>query len=464
MNFDFDDLIILDIANNHNGSLEHAKKIVDEMPNTFCDNTAIKLQLRNLDTFIHPDYVDSKQAKRFLDTRMADDDFKLLAQYIHSSDFLLSCTPFDEDSVDTSLSLGCNILKIASCSANDWALIECAGESGLPMVFSTGGLTIHEVDNIVSFCEHKAIDFALHHCVSIYPTQVNQMNLSRITEFKERYPGITIGWSTHENPDRTDIIKSAYGYGARMFERHVASGERNAYSSDGEQVMAWLNSLVEAKRMHESTPVADTVEQSNLAPLKRGLYRRKNNSLFRAIPNNLEGVIDETPEMDRAFILKQDIHEIKAILSYAKVALPVEWVTEFSHHYGPELFRTTGATIIETINRHYAKKLIIMLPGQSHPMHYHKIKDEAFITLWGDLEVTIDGDTYQLAPGESAVVPPGTWHSFSSQNGAIFEEVSTTSIAGDSVYKDPDINLLTNDERKTRVDRWGRFQLQELLS
>lgn len=463
--YDFSDLFILDIANNHNGSVQRAKEIINQHHYIPANRAVFKLQLRNLSTYIHPDYRESKQARRFLDTRLYDDDMKEIAWHVRKNGYMLATTPFDEDSVDLALSLQSDIIKIASCSAADWPLINVAAETGLPMVFSTGGLDISQIDNIVSFCEHKGIDFAIHHCVSIYPTSLGECALGRIAELKGRYPGITIGWSTHEDPRRTDIIKVAYALGARLFERHISIGEMNAYSSDPDQISEWYSAWLEVQQMmrpHQSPTIEK--EAGNLAPLQRGKY--PDGSLVIPARGTLEwdkGHVAPTEHQTPASVIKQAVHEIKAILNYAGVHLPPEWETEFSHHYGPLHFRSTGVTMVDIVNRHYAKKILIMLPGQHHPSHYHKIKDETFCLLWGDLTVDIDGKEHKLVPGEIITVAPGTWHSFWSEGGCVVEEVSTTSISGDSVYKDPAINNLRPDERKTRVTNWGRFQLEDAL-
>lgn len=451
----FNNLFILDLANNHQGDVDHALKIIDSMIGICPENTSIKLQLRDLETFIHPDHKQSKMAQRFLSTELRIDQFATIASHIKKSGFLLSCTPFDEISVRTAVNLGSDFLKVASCSANDWPLLEAISKANLPVVVSTGGLTVAEVDKVVSFCEHKGLEFAIHHCVSIYPTPLNQLNLRRITMLRERYPGLVIGWSTHEPPDAYTPIVAAYSLGARMFERHIGlktdKYSVNAYSSEADQIDKWVTAFRGVSGMMEYDTLQ--AERENMIPLKRGLYDGK-----LAIPFN--GITDEKPMTD-ARILKEAIHELKAILNYAHVHLPTDFEVEFSHHFGVKRFRETGVTMIEIFNRHYAKKLLIMLPGQSHPFHYHKIKDEAFHVLYGDLTVSIDGQESVLMPGETAIVPPGVWHNFSSVAGCVFEEVSTTSIAGDSVYRDPEIQRLKNDERKTKVRNWGRYQIQE---
>jgi N-acetylneuraminate synthase len=101
----------------------------------------------------------------------------------------------------------------------------------------------------------------------------------------------------------------------------------------------------------------------------------------------------------------------------------------------------------------------VQLPGQRHPLHYHKLKEETFQVLHGELNVMVDGYRKKLSPGEIHLVLPGVWHGFWTDTGCVFEEVSTTHHNNDSVYRDKDIQNLERHERKTIVDHWGRYQL-----
>jgi len=160
-------------------------------------------------------------------------------------------------------------------------------------------------------------------------------------------------------------------------------------------------------------------------------------------------------------VLKKSIHEFKAMLSKASIALNSEFSVEFSHHHGADNFREVGALIIDCINREYCKKLILVLPGQRHPSHYHKKKEETFQVLSGVFESVIDGHHRVMRPGDIALVQPGVWHEFWSKEGCIVEEVSTTHYDNDSVYNNKKINDLERSKRKTAVKNWGRFELVE---
>ena len=148
------------------------------------------------------------------------------------------------------------------------------------------------------------------------------------------------------------------------------------------------------------------------------------------------------------------IHDVKGMLYEARIAVGNEFELELSHHYGLEHFRNYGATIINVINREYCKKLIIILPGQKHPMHYHKVKEESFQVLYGTLSLTLDGKEMEVKSGQVITVERGVPHAFTSKEGCIFEEVSTTHVKNDSFYEDESIARLDVMERKTILEDW----------
>ncbi len=502
--FDFRDLFVLDLANNHQGSVEHGLKIIQAMATVIKKHSvraAIKFQFRQLDTFIHPSHQTGsalKYIQRFQSTRLSQEQFQTLLHEVWANGLLAMCTPFDEESVNIAVDMGFNVLKVASCSAKDWPLLEEIANAGPPVVCSTGGLTLEDIDNVVSFFQHRAVQFALMHCVSIYPTPDELLALNQIRTLKHRYPQIPIGWSTHENPDDTIPIQLAGALGAQLFERHIGVEtdeiKLNAYSSTPEQIDKWLESHKRASILcgSKDRQPTSTLEQASLDGLRRGVFAARpikkghlltRDSIYFAMPyvegqlesgswregyRAIQDVLPNQPVLNNAVdievnqgivTLKQAVHEIKALLNEAKIQLGSDFKVEYSHHYGLENFRKTGAAIIECINREYCKKLVVQLPGQRHPSHYHARKEETFQILYGVLHVNTDGYARILHPGEILLIQPGVWHSFWTDSGVIFEEVSTTHYNNDSFYADKRINKLTRTERKTIVDHWGRFQI-----
>ena len=126
------------------------------------------------------------------------------------------------------------------------------------------------------------------------------------------------------------------------------------------------------------------------------------------------------------------------------------------HHLGADKLGKVGALFINVVNRDYCKSIVVMLPGQQYPDHYHRIKSESFYVLSGVLDVTIDGQEYAAEAGELLHVDRGQDHSFSSREGTIFEEISTMYVPNDSIYLDDSIAARGYDQRRTTIsaEQW----------
>lgn len=182
----YDKLFIFEIANNHQGSVEHGKSIIralKEVSGEFDFQFAVKLQYRNLDTFIHPDYKnrqDIKYVKRFNDTELKAEQLLELKQAIEDAGFISICTPFDEESVSWIEQHGFKFLKIASCSLTDWPLLERIAKTTLPLIASTAGSTLDDIQKATQFFQQRHKTLALMHCVGEYPTPEDKLQLGQI--------------------------------------------------------------------------------------------------------------------------------------------------------------------------------------------------------------------------------------------------------------------------------------------
>lgn len=498
--FDFKDLFIYDLANNHQGDKEHATNIINAAGAVTREHgvkAALKFQFRQLDTFIHPDFqkrMDLKYVKRFSETRIDNQAFREMAKLIKDNGMLTMSTPFDEESVDLICDMDLDIIKIASCSADDKPLLEKVSNINKPIVVSTAGLRIDEIDWLVNFFEVKRAKFALMHCVALYPTPDDKLQLNQIEVFANRYKGIPIGWSTHEDQNNTSAVQIAYAKGATLFERHVGLNTEkyklNNYSSTPEQLNKWITAFKDCKKMMgppERVPASEE-EKSTLFDLKRGVYLKNDvkkgsvitrKDVFFAMPVQekqmvsgswQEGIVatedlaKHAPLPDKQVKHDSDEHiifqimlQVRGLLNQANIFINEDAGIEISHHYGLRRFREFGAVIITCINRSYAKKLVIVLPRQKHPYHFHKKKEETFQLLSGDLEVVLDGEKHVLKPGDTFLVKTNQWHKFHTLDGAIFEEVSSTHYNDDSFYEDPNVARMTREERKTNVDGWRSY-------
>ena len=493
----FDDLFIFEMANSHQGSVEHGKDIIHEMgkiARKYNIKAAVKLQYRNLDTFIHPDYKGRKDVNhipRFESTRLTYDQFTELVEAIRSEGMIAMSTPFDEAGVDWCMDQGLDIIKVASCSSLDWPLLEKIAATHKPVIISVGGKTISDIDKLYNYFTHKRCDFAFMHCIAEYPAPIERLQLDFIDKLRRRYPDNVIGYSGHEDPDDNVIPMMAIAKGAKILERHVGLPTEtislNAYSMNPDQADKWVKSALEAKeicKMKKDTErYISQAEIDSLNSLMRGVYLKHDvkkgdvlnrEDVFFAMPNHdkqitsgefFEGVVaskdykaneelHETKPVTDTNLARSVIHDVKGMLYEANIYLGDTFEAELFHHYGMKHFRQFGAVIISIVNREYCKKLIAVLPGQQHPDHMHKVKEETFQLLYGDLEVVVDGEEREMKPGDIQTVLRGQMHSFSSRTGAVFEEISTTHVKNDSYYEDPVIAKKDLMERKTKVYKW----------
>jgi len=485
----YNNLFVLELANNHQGSIKHGIEVIKQMK-AVCDDFpfqfAFKLQYRNLKTFIHPDYKDRqdiKYVKRFRDTELNEQQLLSLKQAVDDAGFISMCTPFDEESVTWIEEHDFQILKIASCSLTDWPLLERIAQSSLPLVASTAGATLDEIEKVVQFFQHRGKALAVMHCVGEYPTPRERLQLGQIALLKKTFPEIAIGYSTHEEPNETEAMKMAIALGDQLFENHVGVGELNGYSANPEQVGAWLTSAQQGFELLGLTQQRVEVTEKEIATLnslRRGVFAKRDlvageivqpDDYFLAIPSQEGQLLANDLSKYSQYIVKENsavnqsvlfsaldssdirpavqaiLGQVSSLLKEAKVVIADGAQCQISHHDGIDNFAQTGATLIDIINREYCKKIIIMLPGQSHPMHFHAKKEETFNILSGELELSLKGEVKKLSAGEMVTVDRGDKHSFSSQTGVVFEEISTTDHQGDSYYDDDRINNSHN--RKT---------------
>ena len=493
-------LFIFEMANNHMGDPAHGIRIIqlfEEICREYRSDFefGFKLQYRDLDTFIHSSFRsrdDLKYIKRFKETRLSDIQFRSLVRAIKDSGFRAICTPFDENSVQTIESHEIEVIKIASCSLTDWPLLERIARTDKPIIASTASASMDDIDRVVNFFQHRKKDLTIMHCVAEYPAADGLLQIGQISLLKNRYSDFKIGYSTHESPNNMEAVMLAVACGAQVFEKHVGlktdSYALNDYSASPEQVRAWLSAAKRAFAMMGETGSRykpSNGERDSLLALRRGAFARREIN---------EGVTISADDVEFAFpasdgqvtandwskysrftatrriepgepieytatallALRSEVgsivESVKALLGASNVIVPAKAELEISHHYGIENFERFGVAMINVVNREYCKKLLVVLSGQSHPEQYHLKKEETFVLLYGDIQLVLDGEERVLEVGDVVTVNRGVRHQFSSKNGCVLEEISSTHIKDDSYYTDPEISKNLN--RKTVLTYW----------
>lgn len=222
--------VIAEIGINHNGSLERAKALVDAAAAAGCD--AVKFQKRTLEELYtravleHPNRFE-EGFQYFIpilrEVEFGRAEFDVLYQQTRRAGLEFLCTAFDETAVDFLDPYRLAAYKVASADFGNFILLEKLASKGKPLLLSTGMSPQEEIDAVAAFLFTRNIPCMLLHCVSAYPTPVEDAHLRFIHTLRERY-GVPVGFSGHEVG--FEVTLAAVAAGACLVERHVTLDRR----------------------------------------------------------------------------------------------------------------------------------------------------------------------------------------------------------------------------------------------
>jgi len=227
-------LIIAELGINHNGSLENAIKMMDAAKDAGCD--MVKFQKRAPEICVPKAewnklretpwgsmrYIDYKTHIEF--GRSEFDEIDAYSKEIHLPWF---ASVWDIPSVEFISEYNVPIIKAASASITDHALLLKMRSVGVPVMISTGMSTWSEINSAVITLGQQ--DLLIAHSTSIYPCPIDKLNLKMIDVLKDKYPHTPIGYSGHE----AGILNSfaAVAKGADFLERHFTL-DKNMWGTD----------------------------------------------------------------------------------------------------------------------------------------------------------------------------------------------------------------------------------------
>ncbi len=219
--------IIAEISGNHNGSIDRAKELVKLAKENGAD--CVKIQTYTPDTMTIKSNKDDFLIKGGLwdgynlwdlyDWAQTPFEWqKELFEYANSIGITMISTPFDESAVDLLESLSCPFYKVASFELTDLPLIKYIAQTKKPIILSTGMANEKEIKEAIdTIIQYGSGDFILLHCVSGYPTPVEEINLDTITLLKKKFK-CEIGLSDHTLGNTSAILSIALG--AKVIEKH----------------------------------------------------------------------------------------------------------------------------------------------------------------------------------------------------------------------------------------------------
>ncbi|QQG45429.1 MAG: N-acetylneuraminate synthase family protein [Candidatus Sungiibacteriota bacterium] len=218
--------VIAEVGNNHNGEMELARKSVISAALAGAD--AVKFQRRRLNEVFTQDLLSKPQThstslgKTYGEYRqkleLSDEQFSELKNIAHSLGLAFFVTAFDLKSAESLAHIGMDCWKIASFDVNNRPLLEFVAKIGQPVFMSTGMADQEEMDEAVNTILKHSNQLIIKHCVSIYPTPDEDLNIGAITAMRERYRPLPVGYSGHEVGFVPTI--AAVTLGAASVERH----------------------------------------------------------------------------------------------------------------------------------------------------------------------------------------------------------------------------------------------------
>lgn len=247
--------VIAEIGVNYEGSMELAKRLVDEAKEGGAD--AVKFQTYKADT------IASKDSPAYWDTTKEPtksqhelfqkhqgfwkDEMQELKNYCDQVGIEFMSTPFDVESADF-LNEMMDVYKISSSDITNKPFIEYMCRFDKPIILSTGASSLSEIQEAVSWIEKHGNPLALLHCVLNYPTPDKNANLGMILGLKQAFPDKIIGYSDHTLPHDMKVCEMATMLGSVIIEKHFTHdktlpGNDHYHAMDKEDLKLFRNNL-----------------------------------------------------------------------------------------------------------------------------------------------------------------------------------------------------------------------------
>jgi sialic acid synthase SpsE len=271
----FKPLVIAEAGINHNGSVDIAKKLIDQSKIAGCD--VIKFQSFLKDSRISGKVKSSNYAEQVNDEQeslyqmferlsLGFDKQEEIFNYARKKRIEIFSTPFDIESVDFLESQKVKLYKIASMDLVNLPLIEYVAKKNKPIILSTGMSTLGQIEDAVSLIKEVGNpNLTLLHCNSTYPSPAETMNLKVMQSLKSSF-GVTTGISDHTVGLLIPILSTLLG--ANVIEKHFTinkffDGPDHILSVNPEELKKICNFVKKFKDLKKNEIVSDNYFKIN---------------------------------------------------------------------------------------------------------------------------------------------------------------------------------------------------------
>lgn len=284
--------IIAEMNTSHNGNIETAKKMIDEAVKAGC--SCVKFQSWTAETLYSKNYYDENpMAKRIVKKfSLSPEQLKELSEYSKEKGIHFSSTPYSTSEVDFLLD-ECNaaFIKVSSMEINNYPYLEYIASKNAPIILSTGMADLDEIKKAVNIIESAGNrNICLLHCVSIYPAEIETINLNNIVELRKEFKDYVVGFSDHTIGIEIPIASVALG--AAVIEKH--------FTLDKSKIGMDNQMATEPEEMYEMVRMCKNVSKS------LGCFNRV------VLPEELE----QRKKMRRSIVAKKDLKKDYVLTKY----------------------------------------------------------------------------------------------------------------------------------------------------
>jgi sialic acid synthase SpsE len=318
--------VIAEIGVNHEGSMEIAKRLVNEAKEGGAD--AVKFQSYKAETLASkdsPSYWDTTKEPTTSQYQLFKkhdsfwiDEMKELKSYCDEIDIEFMSTPFDIESANF-LNDMMNVYKISSSDITNKPFIEYICDFKKPIILSTGASSLSEIAEAVSWIEKKGNKLSLLHCVLNYPTPDKNANLGMIMDLKTKFPDKIIGYSDHTLPQDMKVCEMATILGAVIIEKHFThdktlQGNDHYHAMDKEDLKIYRENIertfdilgsFKIEALEDEAPARNNARRSIVAikNIQKGKTIKRDNLTFKrpahgVSPKFIDDIIGKTTLVD----------------------------------------------------------------------------------------------------------------------------------------------------------------------
>lgn len=221
--------VVAEIGINHEGSVEKAKKMIDDAAHAGAEcvkfqSHVIEDEMVSAAKKVIPGNTKEPIWNIMVRCALSEKEEREVKRYTEKRGMLFLCTPFSRAAANRLEKIGVLAYKIGSGECNNYPLIEHIARFRKPIIMSTGMNDIPAVRRGVSIFRKYKVPYALLHCTSMYPTPYEKVRLGGVMQLQKAFPDAVVGLSDHSLGIWTCL--GSVSLGASILEKHFTSDKK----------------------------------------------------------------------------------------------------------------------------------------------------------------------------------------------------------------------------------------------